>query len=165
MAKKLPIEVIRLVKTTDYEPLVHFFENNVTPEVLRHFHPFPLSSDSARRIALTTHRDRYYVAVINSGEIAGLCMLRGWDEGYESPSFGVIVDQKYQKQGLGRSMTEFAIAEARRLNVERVRLSVNESNTHAKRLYESLGFKEISRESIIAGESEIKIVMVKELTS
>ena len=91
-------------------------------------------------------------------------MLRGWDEGFQIPSFGIIVDYRYHGLGLGRRMTEFAIEEARRLNCSRVRLSVYESNDRALCLYRSLGFEEISREAVVVhGSPDIKIVMVKGL--
>jgi ribosomal protein S18 acetylase RimI-like enzyme len=93
-------------------------------------------------------------------------MLRGWDEGFDVPSFGVLVDHRTQGQGLGRRMTEFAIAEARRLGSRRVRLTVNESNQAAVHLYRSLGFEEVSR-SEFAGPAgrDMKLVMKRELGS
>jgi ribosomal-protein-alanine N-acetyltransferase len=156
---------IRPIEAGDSEPLEHFFENNNRPEVLRQFNPFPLSPEVARKIALDHSLDHYYVLISRSGEVAGLCMLRGWNEGFDIPSFGVIVDIQYRRLGLGRTMTEFAIAEARRLHADWLRLSVNESNRYAKSLYESLGFNEVSKEPVIInGEPDIKIVMIRELT-
>jgi ribosomal protein S18 acetylase RimI-like enzyme len=155
---------IRPLESDDYELLERFFKKNNLPEVTRQFHPFPLSSEVARRITLENHLDRYYIVVVASGEIGGLCMLRGWDEGYKIPSFGVIVDIQHRRLGLGRMMTEFAINEAKRLRAHRLRLSVNTSNTYAKGLYESLGFKEISKENVlIDGKTDTKIVMIKDL--
>ena len=52
------------------------------------FDPFPLTDETARRLACEPRLDRYYVAEVSS-ELIGLSMLRGWDEGYEIPSFGV----------------------------------------------------------------------------
>ena len=155
---------IRPVESGDYEALVRFFENNNRPEVLRQFHPFALSTETARRIVLQEHRDRYYLMTAKSDEIVGLCMLRGWDEGYKIPSFGILVDFWHYSHGLGRTMTEFAIAEAKRLGCDRLRLSVNESNSLARSLYESLGFREISKEPLVAaGEPDVKVIMIKDL--
>lgn len=157
------VSTIRQVQDTDYEALARFFEENNRPEITRHFHPFPLTSQTAFQIACTSHLDRYYIAIWNE-HIVGLCMLRGWDEGFEIPSFGVFVDYRCQGLGMGRQMTEFAIAEARKMGCHTIRLSVYASNTRATRLYESLGFREISREPVlVAEEPDEKIIMIKEL--
>lgn len=155
--------VMRPVAETDYQDLARFFEENDRPEITRGFHPFPLNAETAQRIACTEHLDRYFLAVCD-GEAVGLMMLRGWDEGYQVPSFGVLVDHRHQGAGLGRQMTEFAVAEARRLGCQRLRLSVYASNRPALSLYLSIGFGEISREAVVvAGEPDVKITMVKDL--
>lgn len=154
---------IRQVHDTDYEALARFFEENNKSEITRQFHPFPLSSQTAHQIACTSYLDRYYIAIWDE-HIVGFCMLRGWDEGFEIPSFGIIVDYRHHKHNLGRQMTEFAISEARNLGCQSVRLSVYASNVRAMSFYLSLGFREISHEScVVAGESDEKIIMVKDL--
>ena len=154
---------IRPVERGDFEALTRFFEENNQPETVRQFRAFPLSREEARRITLTSHRDLYYVMIWKSN-IIGLCMLRGWDEGFETPSFGILVDYRYDHLGLGRQMTEFAITEAKKLGCHSLRLSVYASNLHAARLYESSGFREKSRQQVvIEGEPDIKIVMVRQL--
>ncbi|RIK75633.1 hypothetical protein DCC62_12975 [candidate division KSB1 bacterium] len=154
---------IRQVQSTDYESLARFFEENNKSEIKRHFHPFPLTSETAYQIACTSHSDRYYIAIRNGG-IVGLCMLRGRDEGFEIPSFGIFVDHRYHGFGLGGQMTEFALDEARKLDCSTIRLSVYESNTNALNLYRTLGFREISREHlIVSGQADIKIIMIKDL--
>ena len=155
--------VIREVRDTDYEHLRTFLEDNNIPETTRHFRPFPLSKGTAHWIACTEHLDKYYVAT-KGGCIVGLCMLRGWDEGYEIPSFGVLVDRRWQGLSLGQRMAEFSIARAQETGCPAVRLSVYASNRRARQLYESLGFVEISREPAnVDGEEDAKIVMSKEL--
>jgi ribosomal protein S18 acetylase RimI-like enzyme len=155
--------VIRAVERADYEQLTRFFaENNVT-QVTRHFKPFPLDSGTAYHIACARHLDRYYVAL--AGErVVGLSMLRGWDDGYQTPSFGLIVDVIVHACGVGKRMTEYAIAEAKRIGCHRVRLSVYASNPIAIKLYSSLGFVEHAREAVVVmGEPDEKITMFKEL--
>jgi ribosomal protein S18 acetylase RimI-like enzyme len=159
-----PAEVImRTVESGDYEELVRFFDANSVPQVIRQFHPFPLSASTARYIARNKHLDRYYVAVLR-GRIIALCMLRGWDDGYSTPSFGILVDHRFHARGIGRKMTEFAISEAGVLGCRQVRLSVYASNEVALRLYASLGFEERVRESVLVmGQPDEKIIMVKDL--
>ncbi|MCG3144867.1 MAG: Mycothiol acetyltransferase [Gammaproteobacteria bacterium] len=154
---------IRRIEPRDYQALTLFFEENDRAEVTTHFHPFPLTAESARRITEMGGRDAYYIALLEQA-IVGLCMLRGWDEGYVTPSFGVMVDYRRQGLGLGRQMTVFAIEEALRLGCSDVMLTVYASNERAVRLYDSLRFHEVKRE-VITVETNLdeKITMVKDL--
>jgi [ribosomal protein S18]-alanine N-acetyltransferase len=154
---------IREVKSRDYELLARFFADNDIEAVRRYFHPFPLDSATAYRIASVPRLDRYYIALQND-EIVALGMLRGWDEGYEVPSFGLMVGSRHQELGLGKKMTEFAIRDALRLRCRKVRLSVYKSNSRAMSLFSSVGFEEIGSEpACLAGESDTKVFMSKEL--
>src|SRR5512143_193637 len=119
--------MIRPIEEADYEGLATFFRDNNRPEITRYFRPFPLTPNSAYQITTTKHLDRSYVAV-QDGEIVALCMLRGWDEGYATPSLGVLVDQRYIESSLEWKLVEFAIEEARRLGCARLRLTAEESN-------------------------------------
>ena len=158
------VEVItRRVEPGDYEELVRFFEENNVDEVTRQFHPFPLNEGTAHHIARTNHLDRYYIALFRD-QVVGLCMLRGWDEGYSIPGFGILVDRRFQNRGLGTKMTEFAITEARKLGCHQVRLSVYASNEVALSLYTSLGFIESERKAVlVAGQRDEKIITLKDL--
>lgn len=161
MTKEIPVN-IRKVHRSDFDALRLFFLRNDQPAVKRYFHPFPLDSDSAIRIACTDHLDLYCVAINHEGVI-GLSMLRGWDEGFDVPSFGVLVDFEHYGCGLGRRMTEQAISEAEKRGCRSLRLSVYDSNKRAVRLYESLGFVEIRREPVLVkSESDQKIIMVRD---
>ena len=156
--------VIRRVQRDDYEGLVRFFKETNTDQVKRHFHPFALSEQTAHHIVCTDHLDVFYIAV-SEKKIVGLFMLRGWDEGFEIPSFGVVVAGKYQGLGLGRLMTESAIGEAKKLGCRSLRLSVYASNHRAVALYESLGFFEVSRsECTVGAERDQRIVMSRMLS-
>jgi ribosomal protein S18 acetylase RimI-like enzyme len=159
-----PVEVImRTVEPGDDEGLVRFFDANNVAQVVRQFHPFPLTATTAQYITRTKHLDRYYVALF-TGQIVALCMLRGWDEGYLTPSFGILVDHRFHNRGIGTRVTEFAISEAEALGCHQVRLSVYASNEVALRLYASLGFEELERRSVLLmGQPDEKIIMVKEL--
>ena len=46
-------------------------------------------------------QDDYYVAA-RGEDLLGFSMLRGFDEGYEIPSFGIFVDHESHGQGIGR---------------------------------------------------------------
>jgi ribosomal protein S18 acetylase RimI-like enzyme len=57
----------------------------------------------------------------------------------------VATHPDYRRQGIGRSLTERAMQQARAKNASAVWLHVREDNPGAIRIYESLGFREIAR--------------------
>ena len=67
-------------------------------------------------------------------------MLRGWDEGYSVPSFGVAVDRAYRGRGIARGLLLYAIEYARKRGASTMMLKVHLDNSIALRLYESEGF-------------------------
>ena len=155
--------LIREVQASDYNKLKEFFKRNNTCETIRHFHPFPLAAETAWQIACMPKKDRYDIALLE-GKIVGMCMLRGWDEGFSVPSFGILVDRRFRGKGIGRLLTEHAIGEAKKLGCHQIRLSVYASNVRAYHLYTSLGFREVKREVVERmGEKDIKLIMIKEL--
>jgi [ribosomal protein S18]-alanine N-acetyltransferase len=154
---------IRVVMAQDCIALAHFFKENNLSSVVRQFNPFPMNEKTARNIACTIHLDRYYIALLKD-KIIGFCMLRGWDEGYFLPSFGMLVDSCYKNRGLGKRMLKFALMEAKELGCKQIKLSVYTSNTVALRLYTSFGFIESKRiPTQVMGQPDEKIIMFKEL--
>jgi ribosomal protein S18 acetylase RimI-like enzyme len=135
------------------------FERNRVPQVTALFDPFPLDAAEARRIALARRKDAFYLAF--EGELLlGFSMLRGFDEGYEIPSFGIFVDRASHGRGIGRALTAWTVEQARLRGCAAVRLTVYARNLPARRLYESLGFVEQERQGVVcAGQSDEKVVM------
>ena len=141
------------------ERLAALFERNRVARVTDLFDPFPLDAARARWIALEPHRDSFYLA-LREERPAGFSMLRGFDEGYAIPSFGIFVDHESHGEGVGRALTVWTVEEARRGGCSAVRLAVYAANLPARRLYESLGFVEQERQLVDrAGHNEEKIVM------
>jgi ribosomal protein S18 acetylase RimI-like enzyme len=66
----------------------------------------------------------------------------------------VVVHEEYQGRGIGRKLTEAAIAEARELGANGVVLQVYQDNHRALRLYTDLGFQEA------AGETDLRLETV-----
>jgi ribosomal-protein-alanine N-acetyltransferase len=132
------------VRAEHVDLLAELFERNSRPEVTSSFDPFPLDGEEARRIALGSHRDGYYVAA-RADSLVGFSMLRGFDEGYAIPSFGIFVDRDAHGQGVGRALTSWTVEAARRRGCPCIRLSVYATNAVALGLYVSLGFVEHER--------------------
>lgn len=132
---------IRPLGSDDAEPLGELFaELREDPDSV-HFHPHPFTMDEARRIAERggIHEDLYFGAFLD-GRLIGYGMLRGWDEGYLIPSFGVAVGITYRGLGVGRLLLRYAISMARGRGAQTMMLKVHPENSSAKHLYESEGF-------------------------
>ncbi len=135
------IEIQRIL-TGDTTALGEFFETLASdPETVRFFHPHPFSRDFAAGLCAQaeTSRDRYYVARYR-GRNAGYMMLRGWDEGYAIPSFGVCCHPGLRNAGLGQVLLAHAVAESRAAGAGKLRLTVCKSNARAVHLYRKFGF-------------------------
>lgn len=103
------------------------------------FHPHPFSEHEALQICNYAGRDLYYALWVGK-HLAGYGMLRGWDNGFETPSLGIVINTKYQGQGFGKLLMDFLHAAARVRGANRVRLKVYAQNIRAVSLYRKLGY-------------------------
>ncbi len=67
-------------------------------------------------------------------------MLRGWDAGYEIPSYGVVIDQNFAGLGIGHLTIEMSKVICKLRGAPRIMLKVHANNHAAKDLYERAGF-------------------------
>jgi ribosomal-protein-alanine N-acetyltransferase len=135
---------VRSLRRDDETALATFFETVSRDEsTAAFFHPHALDHAAARRICRGEgiSIDQYFVAVDDCGDIAAYGMLRGWDEGFEVPSFGVCVLPDRRGQGLGSLMLDCAIDRARDAGAVQLMLKVHTENDAAIRLYRSRGFE------------------------
>lgn len=107
-----------------------------------HFHPYPMTRAQAHLIAegSPSRRDLYFGAFIE-GQLVGYGQLRGWDEGYAIPAFGVAVARGYRGQGIGRALLRHAIELAHARDCQTMMLKVHSANASARTLYQSEGFR------------------------
>jgi hypothetical protein len=63
------------------------------PEYARFFYAFGFDEEAIEKLLRERARD-VYAGVYWRGEMVGFFMLRGWDAGYEVPSFGVLIDER-----------------------------------------------------------------------
>ncbi len=133
---------IREVGETDAAELGDFFEALAADaETVRFFHPHPLTREFAAELCAGSgsRRDLYFLTRDRGGPVA-YSMLRGWDEGFDVPSFGGCTHPARRRVGLGHIILEHAIRESRRRGATHLRLSVYKENSRAVRLYEKFGF-------------------------
>lgn len=79
----------------------------------------------------------------DSDKLAGYAIMRILLD--EAEILNVAVDGGFRRRGIGREMMEHLLGAARGEGVSNVFLEVRESNTAARRLYESLGFCPIGK--------------------
>jgi len=132
---------IRRLTAADAPALAEFFAAlNADAETVRLFHPHPFTAEEADRVCDASRRDLYFAAW-DGDEVVGYSMLRGWEEGYEVPSFGVCVHPQRRGTGLGGELTRHAVEHCRALGVQTMRLTVFKENRRAAQLYRNLGFE------------------------
>lgn len=104
------------------------------------FHPHPLDSKNAHRIASYCGKDLYYV-VSEGDRILAYGMMRGWDEGFDIPSVGIAVHPMFRRRGIGRRLMNFLHLKAKEKGATKVRLKVYRNNAHAVGMYKKLGYE------------------------
>jgi len=71
------------------------FMRSQSPEYLRFFYAFN-ADESAITAILSASKMDIYSGLFWQEELVGVYMLRGWDDGYDVPAFGVLIDEKYR---------------------------------------------------------------------
>ena len=126
------------------ESLNSFFKAIVESGLDTWFHPHPFDMKQASLICNYKGENWSAGAFVKepggSEKIVGYVILRGWEEGYNIPSFGVCVLPQWQNRQIGRDLTLTAIDIAKHHNSPSIRLKVYPDNHKAISLYQNLGF-------------------------
>lgn len=109
-------------------------------EYRQHFIPFSGDSEGLTRLFSYAVRDQYW-GIFCGETLAGFFMLRGFDEGYERPSFGVYIAKNFANRGLSRLALDYSICWCRTNDIAAMVLKVHSENTYARRVYEKAGFR------------------------
>jgi ribosomal protein S18 acetylase RimI-like enzyme len=94
------------------------------------------------------HSSRVFVAENEAGIVGAAFFLpSGCKDGFYEADWCqlrmVSVHPRHRGKGIGRKLTELCIEEARERKEKKLALHTSEVMTHARKLYESLGFKEL----------------------
>ena len=118
------------------------------PDYLKFFNPFPFEESEIRRRLEGALQDAYVLILDqNSDALIGFYMLRGLDEGYEEPMFGLYVSSAFSGIGIASFATKHAILTCRLNGLSGVELKVYANNDRAFRVYSTLGFQVVSNVS------------------
>ena len=90
--------VVRRLETADAAALSGFMRSQ-SPEYLRFFYAFDPDEAALTELLSNAEKD-VYSGVFWQGELVGVFFLRGWDAGYEKPSFGVLIGEKHRGRTL-----------------------------------------------------------------
>ena len=112
-----------------------------SPDYRADFHPFPDEGAEAMAELLSSARKDRYRAVIFEDEWVAFYMLRGWDAGFDRPSFGLLVDEARSGRGIGTLCLHAAMAECRLAGADSCMLKVARENLSARKIYERAGFR------------------------
>lgn len=97
------------------------------PEYARFFYAFGRGEEEIARVLAARERD-VYSGMFWRGELAAVFMLRGWDAGYEVPSFGVLVDAKRRGRAFMRIALDVAKLTCRLSGATRLMAKIHPDN-------------------------------------
>jgi RimJ/RimL family protein N-acetyltransferase len=109
------------------------------PGYIRHFHPFSFDEASIAQQLTQAKKDQYW-GICWQDALIGFFMLRGFDEGYARPAFGVFIDEAFANKGLGSLALQYSLSWCKLNGVEKIMLKVHPENQYARRAYEQAGF-------------------------
>ena len=138
MASINSIEIKELRPEHISELIKKLSENSA--EYLKLFTAFELTPDTFNSILSKAVRDKYF-GIFFGETIIGFYMLRGFDQGYEVPSYGVVISSDFSNKGLSRLTLYHAFSVCKLNGIKKIMLKVRPENIFAKKLYESVGFE------------------------
>lgn len=108
-------------------------------EYSKYFIPFEFDLESVSSTISKAVKDMFY-GVYADSKLVGFYMLRGWDAGFEIPSYGVWIAENYSSKGLSKLTLHHAISVCRMNSIKKLMLKVHPDNLAAKKIYEDFGF-------------------------
>lgn len=113
--------------------------NSAAPEYAKYFTPFSFNFKSILAILKKAKLDRYF-GVSMGRRLVGFYMLRGFDGGYTTPSYGVWIAPEYSRKGLAKLTLSHAFAFCKLHRINKLMLKVYLENAVAKKFFEKNGF-------------------------
>ncbi len=111
------------------------------PDYSRFFYPFSFEESVIASMLSDCEHD-VYMGIYHRDELVGLYMLRGWDEGYEVPAFGILIAEKYRGYGLEMMSLEAAKTICKLRGTSRMMLKMHPDNFSSRGVARKIGFRQ-----------------------
>ncbi len=105
----------------------------------RFFTPFGFAEESILRVLADQGQD-VYMGVYWLDRIIGFFMLRGWNEGYETPAFGIVVDETFRGFGVEMLSLETAKVICKLRGATRLMFKMHPENISVRAVARKTGF-------------------------
>ena len=109
------------------------------PEYSKYFIPFSFDLQTIKDRMENLKQDSFWGIFINY-KLVGFYLLRGFDEGYEIPSYGVWISKEFSGKGSSKLTLQHAISFCKLNHIGNLMLKVHPDNIIAKKIYERFGF-------------------------
>ena len=129
---------IRVLEPHDAPELARLL-NEQSEAYTRLFKPFAFEQPTIAKLLTNCRRD-VYEGLFWNHRLIGFFMLRGWDDNFDVPSYGVLIDERYRNLNLAKLTLRTAKTICRLRGCTKMMLKVHPENTLAKHLYEQAGF-------------------------
>lgn len=131
--------IVRSLTISDAANLCAFLRSQ-SASYVRFFSPFAFEDENIARVLARCEKD-LPMGIEWQGRLIGFFMLRGWDEGFDVPSYGVLIDEEFSNYGFASLSLKIAKAIARLRGAPCLMLKVHPENIAAKELFEKASFK------------------------
>lgn len=123
----------------DDAPALSSLLQSQTAGYARFFSPFGFDVKTITDV-LATQRQDVLMGLFWQEQMVGFFMLRGWDNGYDVPAFGILIDEKYKGYGLEMLSLETAKIICRLRGALRMMIKMHPDNISAKGVARKTGF-------------------------
>ena len=113
-------------------------------EYLRWFGPFQFDATVIGNLAFSAVRDQWFTIEVEQGggyQFAGFYTLRGVDEGFADPMYGVFIGEAFSGKGIARLTVAHAEAQCRLNGWKTLLLKADPRNRRAFDIYTRAGFQ------------------------
>jgi ribosomal protein S18 acetylase RimI-like enzyme len=140
MENELQTVEIRSLNTTHASDIYNLILHS-NPQYYQYFTAFRADLEVITDFLTRAKKDQY-LGFFVCDKLAGFFMLRGLDDGFKIPSYGVFISEKYQACGLARLSVIYAFSFCKMNHIEKLMLKVHPLNVYALKIYRELGFVE-----------------------
>jgi RimJ/RimL family protein N-acetyltransferase len=129
---------IKLLTNENSRELAELLQNS-DKEYSQYFIPFTFDYGTVFKLLSNVVKDQYY-GIFSDNNLIGFYMLRGFDEGFDIPSYGVWIAKDFSSKGISKLTLQHAISVCKVNNIKKLILKVHPDNIIAKNIYEKFGF-------------------------